>query len=98
MRLFTVALLMLLVPAAVIAGDDHPFKKAKIGDWVEYKMTGAVGGTTKMTIVAKDDKEVTYEIAATFSFMGKETTAPLQTQKIDLTKNYDPISAANLKR
>jgi len=93
------ALLFCVGPTALLAGEDNPFKKAKVGDWVEHKMTGLdVGGTTKMTIVAKDDKEVTYEIKSTFSFMGKEMTGPVQTQKTDLTKNYDLIAAANEKQ
>jgi hypothetical protein len=80
------------------AGDDNPFKKAKVGDWVEYKMTSATfEGKTKMIIVAADDKEVTYEVASTFSAMGKEMTGPFQKLKVDLTKNYDPIIAQNLK-
>jgi hypothetical protein len=88
-----------VVPTALLGGEDNPFKNAKLGDWVDYKMIGPdIGGTTKMTIVAKDDKEVIYEIASTFSFMGKEMKAPLQTIKVDLTKDYDAISAANLKR
>jgi hypothetical protein len=82
-----------------LAGDDHPFKKSRVGDWVAYRMTSpTVGGTTKMTIIAKDDKEVTYEVTSTFSFMGNETVAPVQKIKVDLTKSYDPIIAANLAR
>jgi hypothetical protein len=95
--MFATLSLIFLVPA-LHAGEEHPFKKAKVGDWIEHKLTGGlVQGTTKMTLVAKDDKEVTYEIASTFSFMGKETKSPVQTQKMDLTKDYDAISAANLK-
>ena len=100
MRSFLAAtVLICLVPAALLAGEDNPFKKAKIGDWVEYKMTGPdVEGKTRMSIVAKDDKEVEYEVAATFSFMGQQRDAPVQKLKVDLTKSYDPIVAANLKR
>jgi hypothetical protein len=91
--------LMVCSSAAGQAPDvANPFKKAKAGEWVEYKMTGPnIEGKTKMTIVAKDDKEVSYEVASSFSFMGKEMTAPIQKLNIDLTKSYDPISAANLK-
>src|SRR5262249_52141848 len=88
-----------IVPSALLAADDNPFAKAKVGDWVEYRMTGpAMKGKTKMTIVAKADKEVTYEVAATFSVMGQEMVAPIQKMTVDLTKPYDAISAANLKR
>ena len=89
--------LICLVPAASLAGDDNPYKKAKIGDWIEYRLTGTMQGTTKMTVVAKDDKEVSLEVTGTYSFMGMETAVPKQIQKIDLTKGYDAISAANLK-
>ncbi|HEV3440765.1 MAG TPA: hypothetical protein VG122_25655 [Gemmata sp.] len=92
-----VALLGCLVSAAHAADEENPFKKSKVGDWVEYKMTGTgFEGKTKMTIVTKDDKEVTYEIAATISFMGKEMTAPVQKQTVDLTKPYDAIAAGNV--
>ena len=48
-------LLICFVPNVLLAEDDNPFKKDKVGDWVEYKMTGQnIEGTTKMTIVAKD--------------------------------------------
>jgi hypothetical protein len=96
---FAFALLVYLVPVVLGADEENPLKKAKVGDWVEYKMTGTnnIEGKTKMTVVAKDDKEVTYEITGTFSFMGKETAIPVQKQKVDLTKSYDPIVAANLK-
>ena len=96
--ILTAALLALFVPAAQVANEDNPFKSAKVGDWVEYKMTGPnMEGKTKMTITAKDDKEVTYEVTTTYSIMGKQMTNPIEKQKIDLTKSYDPIVAANLK-
>src|SRR5215469_13795611 len=50
-----------------------------------------------MTVVAKDDKAVSYEVTGTFSYMGNTMAAPVQIQKVDLTKSYDPIMAANLK-
>jgi len=100
MRFILAATLLIgLAPSALLAGDDNPFAKAKVGDWVEYRMTGpGMEGKTKMTIVAKGDKEVTYEVAATFSVMGQEMVAPIQKMTVDLTKPYDAISAANLKR
>jgi hypothetical protein len=88
-----------LIPTALRAGDDNPFKKAKVGDWAEYKVTGLpYEARTKMTVVAADDKEVTYEVTASYTSMGKEIETPVQTLKVDLTKDYDPIIAANLKR
>lgn len=91
---FAVALLICFASSVQGADVENPYKKAAVGDWVEYKMTGPnIEGTTKMTIVAKDDKEVSYEVAATFNGQ----TAPRQKLKIDLTKSYDAVSAANLK-
>src|SRR5262249_4877065 len=70
-----------------------------VGDWVEYRMTGPnMEGKTKMTIVARAEKEVTYEVASTFTIQGTEMTGPVQKMTVDLTKPYDQISAANMKR
>jgi hypothetical protein len=96
----TAAAMMLFCFLTAVRGDDkeNSYRNAKVGDWAEYMMTGpSVEGSTKMTVVAKDDKELTYEITSTFSFMGNKTVAPVQTMKVDLTKPYDTISAANLK-
>jgi hypothetical protein len=93
------AVLVCFVPTVPAADVENPFQKAHVGDWVEYRMTGPnMEGKTKMTVVAKDDKAVAYEVAATFSFAGREMVAPVQKLRIDLTKPYDPIVAANLQR
>jgi hypothetical protein len=92
------ALLLCFCPVIHGSDDRNPFTNAKVGDWVEYKMTGQnMEGSTKMTVASKDEKELTYEVTATFSFLGNKTVAPVQTMKVDLTKDYDAISAANLK-
>lgn len=92
----TAMLLACFVPIASAADEENPFKKTKVGDWVEYKTIGTgFESKTKMTVIAKDDKEVTYEIAGTFTSAGKEMTAPLQKQTIDLTKSYDAFASAN---
>ena len=98
MHVVLVTALLACVSSFAYGGDsENPFRKAKVGDWAEYKMTGAnVAGTTKMTILTADDKEVTYEVTATFSAFGQTTAAPVQKIKVDLTKSYDPIVAANL--
>jgi hypothetical protein len=100
MRSILIATVVVLVVPSLRASEkvENPFKKTKVGDWVEYKMTSpTIEGKTKMTVVAKDDKELTYEVSSTLSFMGKETQAPVQKIKVDLTKNYDPDVIANLK-
>jgi len=94
----TAAVLVCFVPTIQGADDDNPYRNAKVGDWVKYKMTGKnMEGSTKMTVTFKDDKELAFDVAASFSFMGNEQVAPVQTMKIDLTKSYDAVSAANLK-
>ena len=66
--LFAVAISISLAASIQGADVENPYKKAAVGDWVEYRMTGPnMEGKTKMTIVAKDDKEVSYEVAATFN-------------------------------
>src|ERR1022692_1186428 len=97
-RILAVALLVSSFTGVQPLDEPNPFKNAKVGQWVEYKVTSAnIDGKTKMTIVAKDDKEATYEVAGTLSSMGKKKTLPIQKLKIDLTKPYDPFSAANMK-
>ncbi len=96
--LIAAALLASLVPAVQGADDENPFRNCKVGDWVEHKMTGPnMEGTSKMTIVSKGDKEVTYEITSTYTAQGTKMVGPVQTIKVDLTQPYDAISAANLK-
>jgi hypothetical protein len=100
MRMLTgIVLLVCFVPALQGADEENPLKKSKVGDWTEYRMTGpSMDGKTRLTVIAKDDKEVTYEVTGKMSFNGKEMAMPAQKQKVDLTKPYDAISAANLAR
>jgi hypothetical protein len=100
MRFILIAAHMVLMASVVSGADDeNPFRKAKVGDWTEYKMTGPnVSGSTKMTIVGKDEKEVAYEITSKFAAFGQETVGPVQKIKVDLTKSYDPVVAANLSQ
>jgi hypothetical protein len=95
--LFAAALLACSVHPVQAADEENVFKNVKIGDWVEYKMFGLNDGKSKMTVVAKDDKEVTYELATTIKLEGKESTSPVRKVTIDLAKPYDPLTAANLR-
>jgi hypothetical protein len=97
------ALVICFSPAVRAADEENPFKKAKVGDWVEYKMTTAamgnnIDGTMRMTLTAKDDKEATMETTGKISFMGNEMNIPAQKQKIDLSKPFDPTAGANLPK
>lgn len=79
---------------------DNPYKTAKVGDYVAYKMSTAafVGKdfeiTMKQMVTANDDKEATVKI--TTAFMGNEN--PAQITKIDLTKPFDIISVGLLAK
>ena len=93
---FAVILLVCVDPASLRADDDNPYKAAKVGDWVEYKYSArnfaaprGTEATIKMTVIAKDDKELTYEI-------GGWVPGVVQKVKIDLTKPHDPIGLAAL--
>jgi len=99
-RLMVIALAVCLAPLARAQDkEENPFKKAKVGDWVEYKMTTMAGGfnieaKTKMEVTAKDDKEVTVKTTASVGGMEGKS----QEMKIDLTKPYDPTQAGNLPK
>ena len=89
-----------LVPLAV-AGQtpaDHPLKAARVGDYATYALTQKVGtfevkGTVTNTVKTVTDKEVTVEVTGQVSGM----PIPPQTQKIDLTKPFDPAAAGVAK-
>lgn len=94
-RLTLIALVVCLAPAVRAQEVENPYKKAKVGDWVEYKMTAAGQEVkTKMEVTAKSDKEVTVKTTATIG--GREL--PGQEMKIDLTKPYDPATPPNLPK
>jgi hypothetical protein len=74
------------------ADQDHPYKKAKVGDWVEYTMKAKMAGndmemTTKQTVIKKTESEVTVEVNT--NAMGRD----MKTQfTVDLTKKFDPYT------
>jgi hypothetical protein len=90
------ALLIAAAPLAARAADEeNPYKKVKVGEFATYKMTTKVAGksfegTITQTVAAKDDKEVTLKVTGKVNGMD----IPVQEQKIDLTKPYDPTKTA----
>jgi hypothetical protein len=93
-RLLPASLLLGLAATAPAQDTENPFKKAKVGDWAEYKMTASfagqnLDGKTKVTVTAKTDKEATLTTTATLKGM----EVPPQESKIDLTKPYDPLTS-----
>jgi hypothetical protein len=98
-RLLSLVIVFCAMPLISPAGEkaDNPFKKAKIGDYVVYKMTMSVNGmdnevSIKHTVTAKNEKEVTMQTVNTFDFMGKTVNKADKDQKIDLTKPLDPVT------
>jgi hypothetical protein len=97
MRLIAAACFTLIVaPFAATAADvENPYRNAKVGDTLTYKMAikSAVGnfdGSMTQTITEKSDKEATVKVVT--KMLGKEQ--PAKEQKIDLTKDYDPTASA----
>ncbi len=85
------AVLVCLVPTVQAADEENPYKSAAVGDWADYKMTGhGARGTTKMTVIAKDDKQVTIELKTDLT-SGKKMKTTVQTKTIDLTKKYNSL-------
>jgi len=95
-RLFAAVLAIAAAPFVARAADEeNPYKKAKVGDFATYKMTTTLAmglkleGTITQTVVSKNDKEVEIEVAG--KVMGMDI--PVQKQKIDITKPFDPTKA-----
>jgi predicted small secreted protein len=99
MRSYAVALLVSVAAGIVSAADVvNPYKNAKVGDTLSYKMTAKnpamnIDGTMTQTITEKTDKEVTVKTVT--KMLGKEE--PAQTTKIDLTKEFDPSAGKSGK-
>jgi hypothetical protein len=94
---FFAALVAVAAPLAAHAQDaaENPYKNAKVGDYASYTSNTKVGaidiqGTITNTVKAVSDKEVTLEITGKMNGMD----IPKQTQKIDLTKAFDPTALA----
>jgi hypothetical protein len=81
------------------ATEENPFKKAKVGDYAEYKMTTMFGGlnfegTAKNVVSEKTEKEATLKT----TIKAGDQELPGQESKIDLSKPYDPKSTATLPK
>ncbi|HMP02360.1 MAG TPA: hypothetical protein PKD86_09070 [Gemmatales bacterium] len=71
--------------------DDNPYRKAKVGQWVEYSSDfGGQTMTMRQTVTAKDEKFVTVK---TEMKMGPNAM-PAQEQKISLEEPFDPAKMA----
>jgi hypothetical protein len=101
-RTFIAFVALAVAPVAARAADEeNPYKNAKVGDYATYKMDTkvagiSVSGTITQSVTKKDDKEATIEVTGSIEFGGNKMDIPAQTQKIDLTKPFDPTKGANL--
>ena len=96
--LAAVAATLLPLAAGGQTPADHPLKAAMVGDYAAYALTQKVGnfevkGTVTNTVKTVTAKEVTLEITGQVNGI----PVPPQTQKIDLTKPFDPATAGIVK-
>lgn len=66
--------------------EDNPYRRAKVGQWVEYgSEAGGQAFSSRYTVTAKDEKSVTLKIEA----WSGDKALPTQTQTIPLDQPYD---------
>lgn len=94
MKVWMAVLVAVCFTAGLRAADEVPlpYKNAKVGDWVEYKMAGGnaranVDMKQKRTVTEKTDTTITIETA--MSVMGREFK---HSQTIQLDQKFDPSS------
>lgn len=83
-----------LVAMAAHTEEENPFKKAKVGDWVEYTSKSEFSGQKSETemkevVTKKTETEVTYEMKIKAGGMDM----PAQPVTIKLDQKYDPTHA-----
>lgn len=90
------AIALILIAPFCLADDkpktekEHPFAKAKVGDWVSYKTTMSANPmpiTSKQTVKTRTDTEVTLTME---SKVGDYSTS--QDAKINLKEKFDPLN------
>jgi hypothetical protein len=87
-------LLVGLTASAPAQDKENPFKKAKVGDWAEYKVVAKfagmdLDGKMKVTVTDKNDKVATLKTTSVIKGMEQ----PPQEGTVDLTKPYDPLTS-----
>jgi hypothetical protein len=65
---------------------DVPLKRAKVGDYVVFKMTGSVAGSMRQEVVAVSEKEVTVKTVSTIN----GTTLPAEVKAYPIDSKPDP--------
>ena len=92
--ILTMVILGALLLSILTLAADNPLKNAKVGEYVDFKMTTDTAGTKmemqmKQTVIAKDDVSVTLRTETT---VGKQKMPPQDT-KIMLNQPYEPYKA-----
>ncbi len=89
MRRYVFSLVLLGIAGMTWAQDaDLPLKRAKIGDYVVFKMTGPVTGTMRQEVVAVSEKDVTVKTITTLNGM----TLPADVKAYPINNKYDPTN------
>ena len=87
-----IAMVICLVTAVLVQAEDkHPYASAKVGDWIEYKMSMKMGEITagqtmKQTVTKKTETEVTVEMSMNVN--GQEMKNSIV---IKLNEKYEPF-------
>jgi hypothetical protein len=83
------SVILLSVAGLTWAQDaDPPLKKAKIGDYVVFKMSGPVTGSMRQEVVAVSEKDVTVKTITTLNGM----TLPADTKAYPINTKPDPAA------
>ena len=89
MKRFVSCLVLLNVAGLTLAQDaDLPLKRAKVGDYVVFKMTGPVTGSMRQEVVAVSDKDVTVKTVTTLKGM----TLPTEVKAYPINSKSDPAT------
>jgi hypothetical protein len=98
-RLLSVGLIVAFATAAQPAEGDNPFKDAREGDHVVYKVSLSIAGKRqdgkiKMSVKDRKEKDQTVTLSTTVEMSGRP---PSTTDAyLDLSKPYDPLTLAGI--
>ena len=94
-RLMTVSCVLLVAGfTGAQESGPMPLERAKVGDYVVFKMIGSVPGTITQEVVAVTDKDVTIRFTSVFNGLAQKPTE----QTFSKTPKADPSQKAkNLK-
>ena len=94
-----IALLALIASTLTVgaADDEHPYKKAKVGDFAKYSLKAKFGGlpfdgNVVQTVTARTQQELTLKVTL---FLG-DAEVKGQEMKLDVSKPFDPSKGLNV--